>query len=286
MPNMIIKVPEGAFDAAGREKLGQGVHAAAKAVEGWGDDPRQEALTWVLVEEVSSGNLFVGGADHSARYIPVIVFFYPPAGAAKSADDPRMVLTSIMIWDVPTGPGAPTARSGACPTSPGRPATSTCSTSSQPQCEPTVQGLRKRDRPQRQDMCIGVEDFRIDLTPGTFDPVPQIEGIRLVALAPIPPLFGCHRRGAEPRLFAGPSDFVPPVVGAACGNNSSDDRRDIFWAGLAERFRAPDRRRDRGRVCYSGRRHGRNVDQSLVDPSGLCGSRCVGFRAPSRQPPC
>ena len=61
MPNILIKIPKGAFDAVGRAKLGQGVHAAAKAVEGWGDAPRQEALTWVLVEEVPTGNLFVGG---------------------------------------------------------------------------------------------------------------------------------------------------------------------------------------------------------------------------------
>jgi phenylpyruvate tautomerase PptA (4-oxalocrotonate tautomerase family) len=122
MPNILIKVPKNAFDLAGREKLGRGIHAAAKAVEGWGDDPRQEALTWVLIEEVPSGNLFVGGADQSSRYLPVIVFFYPPAGvlgpdsraksvalihaavsAAKSVDDKRMVLTSIMIWDVADG---------------------------------------------------------------------------------------------------------------------------------------------------------------------------------------
>ena len=45
MPNIVVKVPEGAFDAAARAALGRGIHAAAKAVEGWGDDPRQEALT-------------------------------------------------------------------------------------------------------------------------------------------------------------------------------------------------------------------------------------------------
>jgi hypothetical protein len=56
------------------------------------------------------------------RIIPVIVFFYPPAGvidpagrveaikrvhqaiaAAKSASDPRQVATSIMIWEVADG---------------------------------------------------------------------------------------------------------------------------------------------------------------------------------------
>ena len=122
MPNIIVKVPEGAFDAAARAALGRGIHAAAKAVEGWGDDPRQEALTWVLVEEVKSGGLFVGGADQSSRVIPVIVFFYPPAGvvdaagraeavkrihqavaAAKPAADPRPVATSIIVRDVADG---------------------------------------------------------------------------------------------------------------------------------------------------------------------------------------
>jgi phenylpyruvate tautomerase PptA (4-oxalocrotonate tautomerase family) len=122
MPNIIVKIPEGAFDEAGRAALGKEVHAAAKAVEGWGDDPRQEALTWVLVEEVKPGCLFAGGIDQTLRIIPVIVFFYPPAGvidqagrvevvkrvhqaiaAAKSASDPRQVATSIMIWEVADG---------------------------------------------------------------------------------------------------------------------------------------------------------------------------------------
>ena len=122
MPNIIVKVPEGAFDEAGRAALGKGIHAAAKAVEGWGDDPRQEALTWVLVEEVKPGCLFAGGTDQTARIIPVIVFFYPPAGvideagraevmrrvhqavtAAKSTSDPRPVATSIMVWEVADG---------------------------------------------------------------------------------------------------------------------------------------------------------------------------------------
>jgi phenylpyruvate tautomerase PptA (4-oxalocrotonate tautomerase family) len=122
MPNIIVKIPEGAFDEAGRMALGKGIHAAAKAVEGWGDDPRQEALTWVLVEEVKPGCLFAGGIDQTLRIIPVIVFFYLPAGvidqagrveaikrvhqaiaAAKSASDPRQVATSITIWEVADG---------------------------------------------------------------------------------------------------------------------------------------------------------------------------------------
>jgi phenylpyruvate tautomerase PptA (4-oxalocrotonate tautomerase family) len=122
MPNIIIKVPEGAFDPSARAKLAKATHAAAKAVEGWGDDPRQEALTWVLVEEVPAGNFYMGGADQTSRVIPIIVFCYPPAGVinaegrakvvgliheaasnAKQAEDARPVMTSVMVWDVADG---------------------------------------------------------------------------------------------------------------------------------------------------------------------------------------
>lgn len=122
MPNIFVKVPEGAFDQAGRDALGCGIHAAAKAVEGWGDDPRQEFLTWVVIEEMKTGYLFAGGVDPLARAIPVIVLVYPPQGvideqgraelvrrtheavlSAKPDTDPRMVATSVMIWDVADG---------------------------------------------------------------------------------------------------------------------------------------------------------------------------------------
>jgi phenylpyruvate tautomerase PptA (4-oxalocrotonate tautomerase family) len=122
VPNIIVKVPEGVFDHAARSTLARAIHASAKAIEGWGDEPRQEALTWVLIEEIASGSFVVGGADQISRVIPVIVFFYPPAGAidregraravslvhqavnsAKQASDARPVMTSVMISDVPDG---------------------------------------------------------------------------------------------------------------------------------------------------------------------------------------
>lgn len=122
MPNIIVKVPEGAFDQSARDALGRGIHAAAKAVEDWGDDPRQEAVTWIVIEEVKAGYLFAGGVDQTSRVIPVIVFFYPPAGVideagrakavqlvheavanAKPTSDPRPVMTSVMMWDVADG---------------------------------------------------------------------------------------------------------------------------------------------------------------------------------------
>jgi phenylpyruvate tautomerase PptA (4-oxalocrotonate tautomerase family) len=122
MPNIIVKVPEGAFDAAGRESLGRGITAAAKRVEQIGDDPRQEFTTWVVIEEIKAGRFFAGGNDTLARALPVIVLFYTPEGvidkagrveavrlvhaavaAAKPAADPRPVLTSVIVVEVADG---------------------------------------------------------------------------------------------------------------------------------------------------------------------------------------
>lgn len=122
MPNIIVKIPEGVFDAAARATLATGIHAAAKSVERWGDDPRQEFLTWIVLEEVKAGYLFAGGHDPLSRAIPVIVLVYPPAGviddagradlvrrihaavaATKPTGDHRLVMTSVIIREVADG---------------------------------------------------------------------------------------------------------------------------------------------------------------------------------------
>lgn len=122
MPNIIVKVPEGAFDAAGCDRLGKAITAAVKQVEQIGDDPRQEFTNWVVIEEVKASHFFAGGNDPTLRVVPVIVLFYAPAGvideagrveavrliqaavaAAKSDADPRPVMTSVIISAVPDG---------------------------------------------------------------------------------------------------------------------------------------------------------------------------------------
>jgi phenylpyruvate tautomerase PptA (4-oxalocrotonate tautomerase family) len=122
MPNIIVKVPEGVFDDKARQALGAGIHTAAKAAEQFGDEPMQEFLTWMVIEEVKAGYLFAAGADPLKHFIPVIVFFYPPGGVldtvghakavkgvhdavanTKPEGDPRVVVTSVMMWDVPDG---------------------------------------------------------------------------------------------------------------------------------------------------------------------------------------
>lgn len=122
MPNIIVKIPEVVFDGAAREALAASIHGAAKAVERWGDDPRQEFLTWIVIEEVKAGFLFAGGRDPLSRAIPVIVLVYPPAGvidatgradlvrrihaavaATKPTADHRLVMTSVIIREVADG---------------------------------------------------------------------------------------------------------------------------------------------------------------------------------------
>jgi len=122
MPNIIIRIPEGVFDQAARETLATGVHAAAKAVERWGDDPRQEFLTWIVLEEVKAGYLFAAGRDPLSQAIPVIALVFPPAGvidaagradlvrrihaaiaAAKPETDARTLMTSVIIREVADG---------------------------------------------------------------------------------------------------------------------------------------------------------------------------------------
>jgi phenylpyruvate tautomerase PptA (4-oxalocrotonate tautomerase family) len=119
MPNIIVKVPEAAFDAAGYDRLAKGITAAAKTVEQIGDDPRQEFLTWVVIEEIKAGRFFAGGHDAVAHVLPVIVLFHVPAGvideagraeavrliqaavaAARSDGDRRPVMTSVIVSEV------------------------------------------------------------------------------------------------------------------------------------------------------------------------------------------
>ncbi len=85
MQNIIVKVPEGAFDAAGCDRLGKGITTVAKQVEQIGDDPRQEFTTWVVIEEVKASHFFAGGNDPLSRVVPVIVFFYAPEGVIDEA---------------------------------------------------------------------------------------------------------------------------------------------------------------------------------------------------------
>jgi len=122
MPNILIRVPEGVFDAEAHGKLAKAATALAKTVEQGGDDPRHAALTWVAIDEVRQGHLFAGGNDPLDQIIPVVVFFHYPAGvlddaarteaarlfqdvisAARRPGDARPVATSVIMTEVADG---------------------------------------------------------------------------------------------------------------------------------------------------------------------------------------
>ncbi|MDG9884911.1 tautomerase family protein [Pseudomonas sp. GD04058] len=122
MPNILIKVPTGAFSAAQREHLLKRVSEAAIAHERIGNDPRQRNLCWVLIEEVQAANWLCGGLNVHAQAIPCIVLVKVPAGVldeqmradyvsglhqaieqCRGSDDQRMLMTSIQLVDIVDG---------------------------------------------------------------------------------------------------------------------------------------------------------------------------------------
>ncbi|MFS2125837.1 tautomerase family protein [Pseudomonas sp. Pseusp97] len=120
MPNILIKVPTGAFSEPQRELLLKQVSEAAIAHERIGDDPRQRSLCWVLIEEVRSADWLCGGANVQAQAIPCIVTVMVPAGVLdeqmrseyvlglhqaieQCADQGRMLMTSIQLTDIADG---------------------------------------------------------------------------------------------------------------------------------------------------------------------------------------
>lgn len=85
MPTIVIKIPEGVFDAVARRHLGETVTEAAKIAEQIGDEPRHAATTWVILEEIKTGNIFAAGRDPLASMIPASVTWYYPEGVFDQA---------------------------------------------------------------------------------------------------------------------------------------------------------------------------------------------------------
>ncbi len=122
MPNITVRLPANALDAAQCRALLQAVHAAAVVVSGLGAAPRQQALCWVMLDVLPAGQWLCGGHDAGQRLIPCQVQVLVPAGVLDdsrradyarclheavagcvSRDDPRVLMTSIIITDVADG---------------------------------------------------------------------------------------------------------------------------------------------------------------------------------------
>lgn len=122
MPNILIKVPTGAFNEQQREHLLKRVSEAAIAHEHIGDALPQRSLCWVLIEEVRGGDWLCGGVNMHSHAIPCIVMVKVPAGVLDEQmrkdyvqglhqaieqcvgkDDGRMLMTSIQLVDIADG---------------------------------------------------------------------------------------------------------------------------------------------------------------------------------------
>ncbi|NWD06344.1 tautomerase [Pseudomonas gingeri] len=122
MPNILLKIPKGAFSGDARATLVRGINEAAAIAEQIPADPGKRFLCWVVIEEVEPGRWTCGAVDMTAQIVPCIVTVHVPAGvldeasraryveliqqafiAAQPADDPRRLMTSVMLHEVVDG---------------------------------------------------------------------------------------------------------------------------------------------------------------------------------------
>ncbi|MBN8757930.1 MULTISPECIES: tautomerase family protein [Variovorax] len=122
MPNILVKIPQGAFPGESRATLVRKINEAAAAVEQMPDEPRALFMCWVLVDEVMAGGWTCGGADATAQYLPCMARVLLPAGVlddasrslyaarmhaafaeAMPANDRRRLMTSVVLDEVPDG---------------------------------------------------------------------------------------------------------------------------------------------------------------------------------------
>ena len=122
MPNILIKVPTGAFSLPQRHQLLRSVSDVAMINEHMGDAPQQRMLCWVLIEEVQADQWLCGGVAPHAQVVPCMVIVKVPAGVLDApmrqryvselhgalqsnlaAGDQRRLLSSIQIEEVVDG---------------------------------------------------------------------------------------------------------------------------------------------------------------------------------------
>ena len=80
MPNIIVKIPSGVFDAKARATLVEGINAAAANAEQIPDDAKKRMLCWVIIEEIDEGCWTCGSNDLSSFLIPVFIQINLPIG--------------------------------------------------------------------------------------------------------------------------------------------------------------------------------------------------------------
>ncbi|MCZ4498091.1 MAG: tautomerase [Marmoricola sp.] len=122
VPNIVVRIPEGAFPGTARAQLLAAITGAATTAEQIPQDPWNELTCWVLLDEVPRGSWTCGGSDVTDELLPCMVVVRVPAGvldderrqryarlvedafvAALPAAETRPLVTSVIIDDVPDG---------------------------------------------------------------------------------------------------------------------------------------------------------------------------------------
>ena len=94
MPNILLKIPKGAFSGAARTNLVRGINEAAAIAERIPADPAKRFLCWVVIEEVEPGKglpqVFVGTGSQTAGVV---------TAGTLLADDGETPVGSIFVID-------------------------------------------------------------------------------------------------------------------------------------------------------------------------------------------
>ena len=85
MPNILVKIPHGAFPDAYRSTLVRKLNDAAATAEQIPDEPGKRMLCWVVIDEQPAGAWTCGAIDMSARLLPCLVVVHVPAGVLDGA---------------------------------------------------------------------------------------------------------------------------------------------------------------------------------------------------------
>ena len=85
MPNILIKVPKGAFPGDHATTLLHELTNAAATAEQIPFEQRFRLTTWISIDEVESRLFAVAGADMSEHVLPCIAIVYVPEGVLDEA---------------------------------------------------------------------------------------------------------------------------------------------------------------------------------------------------------
>ena len=121
MPLINVLLTPGAFDAAGRDKLAQGLTIAAFRAESIPDEPVPQSRALVLFQELAEGHFYSSGqrADNLVRGVfatlqvsagvldaarkAQLAADVQAAAEAATADRSRPIVTSLVVTEVPEG---------------------------------------------------------------------------------------------------------------------------------------------------------------------------------------